>query len=284
MVTGALTVTPAPRRSGAKEEAPLSHTGRVPSVVVRHSPRRCRPHSVRPEVAFAPRDQNGRPASGPQRLLDPHHAGLSPHGCDRKASGPVVDAETGFQYLRARYYDPATGQFLSRDPITALTQEPYGYTGGNPVNNTDPIGLCSINPFSNESCLNSAAKAVTKVQLAVIDVVAVFPYSAYDGSYHALKAINSFGDQFGPVGTVASRVFGAPLLIPKATGLGTDIGIDWVKGEDWADESKNQCDKRSINPLHSQGFVPSFLRGGPKWYLPGAYRDPQGDPHVNWEW
>lgn len=56
--------------------------------------------------------------------------------------GPVVDAETGFQYLRARYYDPATGQFLTRDPIEAQTREPYGYVGGNPLNRVDPSGLC----------------------------------------------------------------------------------------------------------------------------------------------
>ena len=53
-----------------------------------------------------------------------------------------TDAETGFQYLRARYYDPATGQFLSRDPIEAQTRSAYGYVGGNPLNGTDASGLC----------------------------------------------------------------------------------------------------------------------------------------------
>jgi hypothetical protein len=41
----------------------------------------------------------------------------------------------------ARYYDPTTGQFLTRDPITPITREPYGYVYGNPLNNTDPTGL-----------------------------------------------------------------------------------------------------------------------------------------------
>ena len=54
---------------------------------------------------------------------------------------PVVDAESGLIYLRARYYDPATGQFLSRDPLVALTGEAYGYAGNNPLNGTDPLGL-----------------------------------------------------------------------------------------------------------------------------------------------
>jgi RHS repeat-associated protein len=69
------------------------------------------------------------------------HAGLLRHGCDRKTSGPVVDAESGLVYLRARYYDPATGQFLNRDPIVAITGEPYAYAGNDPLNGTDPMGL-----------------------------------------------------------------------------------------------------------------------------------------------
>ena len=31
-------------------------------------------------------------------------------------AGEYRDAETGLVYLRARYYDPSTGQFLTRDP------------------------------------------------------------------------------------------------------------------------------------------------------------------------
>jgi RHS repeat-associated protein len=51
---------------------------------------------------------------------------------------------TGLPYLRARYYDPSIGRFISRDPMSAQpgwTGSPYGYGGGNPVNATDPTGL-----------------------------------------------------------------------------------------------------------------------------------------------
>jgi RHS repeat-associated protein len=57
-------------------------------------------------------------------------------------TGQYHDTETGYIYLRARHYDPATGQFTSVDPLVAITEEPYGYVGGNPVNRTDPSGLC----------------------------------------------------------------------------------------------------------------------------------------------
>jgi RHS repeat-associated protein len=50
---------------------------------------------------------------------------------------------TGLLYLINRYYNPATGQFLSVDPALSATQEPYSYADGNPVSNTDPTGLCA---------------------------------------------------------------------------------------------------------------------------------------------
>lgn len=44
-----------------------------------------------------------------------------------------------------RYYDPATGQFLSVDPLVDETGQPYPYTGDDPVNGVDPDGLdCGI--------------------------------------------------------------------------------------------------------------------------------------------
>ena len=41
-----------------------------------------------------------------------------------------------------RYYDPATGQFLSVDPLVEETGQAYAYTGGDPVNRVDPAGRC----------------------------------------------------------------------------------------------------------------------------------------------
>src|SRR5690606_4005091 len=57
-----------------------------------------------------------------------------------------TDTETGYQYLRARYYDPTTGQFTTRDPITPLTRSPHAYVGSNPLNLVDPIGAWGIPP------------------------------------------------------------------------------------------------------------------------------------------
>jgi len=59
-------------------------------------------------------------------------------------AGQYTDPETGLQYDRARYYDPTTGQFLTRDPLEAITGAPYFYGSDNPLNELDPSGLDGI--------------------------------------------------------------------------------------------------------------------------------------------
>jgi RHS repeat-associated protein len=54
-------------------------------------------------------------------------------------TGEQADDSTSLQYLRARYYDPAVGRFLSRDPLPFIQR--YAYVGNNPVRFTDPYGL-----------------------------------------------------------------------------------------------------------------------------------------------
>jgi RHS repeat-associated protein len=56
-------------------------------------------------------------------------------------AGQYTDTDTGLIYLRARYYDPSTGQFLSRDPAVTQTRSAYGYAQATPLNGTDPAGL-----------------------------------------------------------------------------------------------------------------------------------------------
>lgn len=55
------------------------------------------------------------------------------------------DAEIGAIYLRARYYQPALGRFLTQDthrgdPWQPWTQNLYVYVGNNPLNYVDPTG------------------------------------------------------------------------------------------------------------------------------------------------
>lgn len=56
-----------------------------------------------------------------------------------------TDTNTELQYLRARYYSPANGNFISEDTYLGTTTEPlsrnrYAYVANNPLNYRDPSG------------------------------------------------------------------------------------------------------------------------------------------------
>ncbi len=62
-------------------------------------------------------------------------------------TGEQRDA-TGLVYLRARYYGPQWGRFLSRDvwegdPNQPMSYDAWLYVYANPANRTDPAGLCA---------------------------------------------------------------------------------------------------------------------------------------------
>jgi RHS repeat-associated protein len=70
--------------------------------------------------------------------------------------GEQFDSDMGLYYLRARYYNPATGRFLSRDPEDGISNNPatlhkYLYVGGDPVNGIDPLGWEDIIEYKAQS-------------------------------------------------------------------------------------------------------------------------------------
>jgi RHS repeat-associated protein len=145
------------------------------------------------------------------------HAG--PASTALQFDGQYTDAETGYQYLQARYYDPATAQFLTVDPEVTLTSQAYLYAGSNPLNATDPTGLSWWNPFSwnrhTWDVIAKVAEIVAKVAVVVAAAVALCAETACLGDlaflgidsaalYETAEAI-SWGVEFTAdvVGTIA---------------------------------------------------------------------------------
>jgi RHS repeat-associated protein len=67
---------------------------------------------------------------------------------DKGFLGKPADADTGLTHVGAREYDPATGRFLSVDPILAPEDHEslngYAYANNTPVTKSDPSGLRPI--------------------------------------------------------------------------------------------------------------------------------------------
>jgi RHS repeat-associated protein len=69
-------------------------------------------------------------------------------------TGQQRDGESGFYDLRARYYAPGLGRFISRDPLFGAIPNPlsltrYSYVDDNPTVRTDPSGLCGMDGSSD---------------------------------------------------------------------------------------------------------------------------------------
>jgi len=81
--------------------------------------------------------------------------------------GHVSDAETGLVYMRARYYDPNVGRFVSQDPAGHGSNW-YAYCNNNPTNSIDATGC-------------DAATIASLINVAM----AVIAGGEYDGAFVA---------------------------------------------------------------------------------------------------
>lgn len=95
---------------------------------------------ARPVITFK-YDSYGRTTATPLRRVA---------GVDATAITPIqyagefTDLHSGLIYLRSRWYDPVSANFLTRDPIEFSTGQPYTYANNNPIDYTDPTGQCPI--------------------------------------------------------------------------------------------------------------------------------------------
>lgn len=79
-------------------------------------------------------------------------------------TGEAYDSDLGMVYLRARYYNPAVGRFMSQDPLQGRSDDPlsqhrYLYGHASPMNAIDPSGEFSIMSFSFAQAAQNALRS-----------------------------------------------------------------------------------------------------------------------------
>ena len=74
-----------------------------------------------------------------------NYTGSTPN--DYMYRGEQFDSDLGFYYLRARYYNPLAGRFVSVDSLAGQGQKRYEYADADPVNEFDPSGNAAIAEF-----------------------------------------------------------------------------------------------------------------------------------------
>ncbi|GBC92533.1 tRNA(Glu)-specific nuclease WapA [bacterium HR15] len=143
--------------------------------------------------------------------------------------------ETGLVSMRARYYEPATGRFLSEDPARDGVNW-YLYADGNPVNQIDKSGLSTLLEFefstAEEAALSGQGNAVAQVLLGrAKDLV-----TALQNRYTFLRDVLRYGfDRAGNLGIKFKDSLGNEQLfrfvyqngqwILKHNASGTNFGV-----------------------------------------------------------
>jgi len=125
-------------------------------------------------------------------------------------TGEMIDEESGLLYLRARYYDPSIGRFISADPYLGrmaepVTQNRYIYVHNNPLLFVDPEGLaslsvsCGIGPSSLGFKMNPDTGEFFFVNSNVmtgIDAGCSFGFNFFDQPKEGINII-AFGEATG---------------------------------------------------------------------------------------
>jgi RHS repeat-associated protein len=147
----------------------------------------------------------------------PTHSGTAT--CHLQYRGQYTDAESGLQYLRARYYDAASAQMLTRDPMSRATTAPYVYADDNPPNLGDPSGLC-VGGIIGKKC--------SRLTRDLMDVVGLAA-----GATAAAITIAFLSED-------TPAMMGAMLAVTEAVSISID-GIDAIQDCITGDTSASRC-------------------------------------------
>jgi hypothetical protein len=94
----------------------------------------------------------------------------------------------GSSTCEARFYDPATAQFLTVDPAYDNTDARYTYVGDDPLNNVDPAGEWAI--FAALLAVPGLGEALLVVAAIVVVAVVVVAIVQHVSDYYASQRVS----------------------------------------------------------------------------------------------
>ncbi len=163
-------------------------------------------------------------------------------------TGEQHDANAGFYYLRARYYSPGVGRFITRDTYQGSANDPvslhrYLYANGDPIMMRDPTGLFSLGELNIASFVQATSFTINlagsvhhanKVMSYVMSAITCLTDGLLiDAALHLLAAVLHAG--FACLNMIGLK---AGLIPPPPSGLagglsvacgGSTIALMWTK-------------------------------------------------------
>jgi RHS repeat-associated protein len=144
-------------------------------------------------------------------------------------SGEQFDSKIGQQYLRARYYDPATGRFNRLDPFFGNLNDPqslhkYLYTHANPISGIDPSGR-SLAGVSISIAIGAGLGALVGGAFSYYDTLlgGGTHTDALGAYWEGFKMGAFFGAILGPLHYLAIEARGIIQILGIVGALGGDI-------------------------------------------------------------
>ena len=147
------------------------------------------------------------------------------------------DSESELYYYNARYYNPTTGRFISRDPFLGrdgdvLSRNSYVYVKNNPLKYVDPTGEEEKDVFFTQERIAKWNKNLDKMESGLNFVGDMLTFGQFSKAFeNAGNAGKKMGAEGVNVGTVSNVVVQVTFGTVRAGGGALATGILAGKGK-----------------------------------------------------